>query len=80
MPAGDPASELNARLERLEETVLFAERTGEQLSESLTDLSRRVEALTQRLARLEERLGHVEEQASQAPEDSPDENDASGAP
>lgn len=66
-PSDAGASGLNARLERLEEAVLFAERSGEQLSESLADLSRRLEAVTQRLARLEDRLGRVEVRAPESP-------------
>lgn len=67
MTVPDPSpAELGARLARLEEASLYAERTGEQLGESITDLSRRLDAALQRLARLEGRLGKVEETQVQA--------------
>lgn len=48
-----------ARLERLEEAQLYAERANEELNSALIDLARRLDEATSRLNRLEGKLSNL---------------------
>jgi uncharacterized coiled-coil protein SlyX len=60
MPPGDDHSTdraLPRRLDRVEESQLFLDRTAEQLGTELAEVSRRVLELARRIAQIEARLG-----------------------
>jgi uncharacterized coiled-coil protein SlyX len=54
------------RLNRLEEAVGFADRTGEQLSEQIVALNREMGSLSRRLANLERRLTDLHDSITEA--------------
>ena len=65
MPDGQKNSESrgekDARIERVEEALAFAERTIDQLSGEIADMNKRIAAMGKKIAGLEERIGKMGE-------------------
>ena len=55
----EPADHLAARIDRVEEATVFADRRNEQLSEEIAELSKRLHESTKRIDRLERLIESV---------------------
>ena len=55
----NPEHEINDRVQRLEESAMFADQTSEALSDEIRSIAKSIEALARRLGVLESRLTEI---------------------
>lgn len=72
-PGPEEVRRMEARILRLEEAQMYADRAVEQLHEEVLGLGRRVEEVLARIQRLEQRLERAEAEIAQPEDATPDE-------